>query len=118
MWKCCNLSNCIILPNRLKFLIQKQTRILTYSVFDSKYFVAYLHTYEHNSKFFVAYFTLIPAEIIVGIVEATMWPVMLLYCVHYARCYARYGSKSTQVYVTEFIGTFYLLFQFSAVSYK
>jgi len=65
----------------------------------------------------LASFTLIPAGVIVGIGEATMWPVMLLYCVHYARCYARYASKSTQAYVTEFIGTFYLLFQFSAVSF-
>jgi len=60
-------------------------------------------------------YILIPAGVIVGVGEATMWPSMMLFCVHYARCFARYGSRDVEFYVTEFIGYFYFIFQFSQV---
>ncbi|XP_076805885.1 protein unc-93 homolog A-like [Clavelina lepadiformis] len=60
-------------------------------------------------------YTLIPAGVIVGMGEATMWPAMMLFVVHYARRFARHGTKSTERYTTEFIGLFYCAFQFSGV---
>lgn len=65
---------------------------------------------------FLESYILIPAGILTGMGEATMWPVMGLFVVHYARCYARHGQQPTDVYITQFFGKFYAAFQFSNVS--
>nr|CAB3263793.1 UNC93-like protein [Phallusia mammillata] len=47
--------------------------------------------------------------------EATMWPSMMLFTVHYAKRFARYGGKEQDFYVTEFIGYFFFVFQLCQV---
>ena len=65
---------------------------------------------------FLVSYTLIPAGVLTGMGEATMWPVMGLFVVHYARSYARHAKQSTDSYITQFFGIFYAVFQFSGVS--
>ena len=65
---------------------------------------------------FAAYVTLIPAGIIAGVGEATLWPVMTLFCVHYACCFAHYATKDPRIYATELIGVLYFLHHLSSVS--
>ena len=65
----------------------------------------------------VAY-TLIPAGVLAGIGEATMWPVMTLFVVHYAKRFSLYAKKPTESYMTQFIGIFYCLFHLSGVRFR
>ena len=61
-------------------------------------------------------YTLIPADVLAGMGEATMWPVITFFVVHYARCYAKHAKKTAESYITQFIGIFYFVFQASGVS--
>lgn len=56
------------------------------------------------------------AGVLTGMGEATMWPVMALFVVHYARCYARHAPESVDKYLPQFLGVFYAVFQLSSVS--
>nr|XP_026692178.1 protein unc-93 homolog A-like isoform X1 [Ciona intestinalis] len=58
-------------------------------------------------------YILIPAGVIVGMGESVMWPVMMVYVVHFARRFAKFGSKDTTVVITEFTGYFFCIFQIS-----
>jgi len=55
-------------------------------------------------NFYPEPYLLIPAGLLVGFGEASMWPCLILYAVHFANCYAKFGEKTSSHYVTQFLG--------------
>nr|XP_004226179.3 protein unc-93 homolog A-like [Ciona intestinalis] len=65
------------------------------------------------ANYFPEAYVLIPVGILMGIGEATMWPVMFVYVVHYAKQFASFGTKDTAAVITRFTGYFFFAYQLS-----
>jgi len=67
------------------------------------------------AQFYPAFFTLIPAAVVVGLVAAPMWSAKCTYLTHVGTLRAKALGTSAEVQVTKLFGIFFLFFQCSQV---